>query len=108
MADVTGSAPGPTDLFVTLDEHPDSINDAWFMTNPAYGQPNQWWNLPASYHNGAVGVTFADGHALIHKWLEASTIIPVKRADVLPVNLTRASRDIQWMFQHATAPYSGN
>ena len=25
-------------------------------------------NLPASYHNGASGVTFADGHAEIHKW----------------------------------------
>ena len=29
-----GSIPNPSGLFVTLDEHPDSINDGFLQTNP--------------------------------------------------------------------------
>ena len=30
-------------------------------------------DFPASYHNGAGVLAFADGHAEIHKWLDART-----------------------------------
>ncbi len=65
-----GDFSSPANIFVFLDEHPDSINDGWFVNNPtAY----TWSDLPASYHNGAGGLTFADGHAEIHKWINAAT-----------------------------------
>ena len=56
--------PKPSSIFVFLDEHPDSINDAGFFN------PNQtsWIDQPANYHNAAAGFSFADGHAEIHKW----------------------------------------
>ncbi len=56
--------PGPAQTWVFLDEHPDSINDAGFFA------PHKWnWvDVPATYHNGACGVAFADGHSEIHKW----------------------------------------
>jgi prepilin-type processing-associated H-X9-DG protein len=53
-----------------LDEHPDSINDGYFLINPG---ASQWGDLPASYHNGAAGFSFADGHSEIHRWLYPST-----------------------------------
>jgi prepilin-type N-terminal cleavage/methylation domain-containing protein/prepilin-type processing-associated H-X9-DG protein len=56
--------PGPSDTWVFLDENPDSINDAGFF-NPRVGQ---WVDFPATYHNGASGFSFADGHSEIHKW----------------------------------------
>jgi len=31
---------------------------------------HSWEHLPASYHNGACGFTFADGHSEIKKWLD--------------------------------------
>jgi prepilin-type processing-associated H-X9-DG protein len=60
--------------WVTLDEHPDSINDGFF-TVPI--DPGWWGDIPASYHNGACGFSFADGHAEIHKWKSATSKYPV-------------------------------
>src|SRR3954468_2231556 len=57
--------------FVTLDEHPDSINDGMIWNDPNWSQARDWSDLPASYHNGAAGFSFADGHAEIHGWRDA-------------------------------------
>lgn len=69
--------PTPGQLFVTVDEHPDSINDGmcWNDANPNISVP--WCDLPASYHNGAAGFSFADGHSEIHPWHNASTKRPI-------------------------------
>jgi prepilin-type N-terminal cleavage/methylation domain-containing protein/prepilin-type processing-associated H-X9-DG protein len=61
LTDVT--KPSKTWLFI--DEHPDSINDGYFVTSPDAGN---WQDIPASYHNGACGFSFADGHSEIRKW----------------------------------------
>jgi prepilin-type N-terminal cleavage/methylation domain-containing protein/prepilin-type processing-associated H-X9-DG protein len=92
--------PVPSDLYVFLDEHPDSINDAWQITN--VGDPNNWTDLPASYHNNACGFGFADGHSTIHKWLEGSTAVPVVKRQYNSFPAPN-SRDIQWMLQHVSA-----
>ncbi|MCZ7637068.1 MAG: type II secretion system GspH family protein [Verrucomicrobia bacterium] len=55
----TTDVPQPSMTWVTVDEHPDSINDGFFVCDNA----TQWGDLPASYHNGACGFSFADGHA---------------------------------------------
>jgi prepilin-type N-terminal cleavage/methylation domain-containing protein/prepilin-type processing-associated H-X9-DG protein len=61
---------GPSDLFVLLDEHPDSINDAYYIAVlQGYGAPNAWCDVPATYHNGACGFAFLDGHSQIKSWL---------------------------------------
>ena len=61
-----------------LDEHPDSINDGYFINNPT---ENHWQDIPASYHNGACGFSFADGHAEIKKWRDPNTRQPVRLTD---------------------------
>lgn len=102
MSDIAGSQPGPASLFVTVDEHPDGIDDAWLITDPS--DPNTWFNIPASYHNGAAGFTFADGHAEVHHWLDDSTVKPVTKiwhAGTWPT--VPNNRDIKWMQMHATA-----
>ena len=60
----------PSQIFVFLDEHPDSINDGWFVfcTTSGPASRNPWSDLPASYHNRAAGFAFADGHSEIHRW----------------------------------------
>ena len=66
--------PGPSDVWVFLDEHPDSMNDAGCFT-PG---PTSWVDLPGSMHNGACGVAFADAHSEIKKWVDGrNTIKPV-------------------------------
>ena len=58
--------PGPSQTWIYMDEHPDSINDVGNFTYEPGG--NGWVDVPANYHNGAGGIAFADGHSEIHKW----------------------------------------
>ena len=62
--------PRPSDIFVFVEEHPDSINDGYFL-NVYY--KNQWYDLPTSEHGRSAPFAFADGHAQLHKWASAST-----------------------------------
>ncbi len=59
----------PVNTFVVIDESPGSINDGWFMCDPwSGGYPSTIWvDIPASYHNRAGGISFADGHAQIKR-----------------------------------------
>jgi prepilin-type N-terminal cleavage/methylation domain-containing protein/prepilin-type processing-associated H-X9-DG protein len=62
--------PGPSLLWVFVDEHPDSINDAGLAVDVQdVGPFAKYVDFPANYHNRACGFSFADGHAEIHKWL---------------------------------------
>src|SRR5204862_2285927 len=74
------SIPNPAQLFVTCDEHPDSINDGFLQANPHTDTaPSKWDDLPATYHDGACGFAFADGHSEIHKFKSlVCTILPVQ------------------------------
>ena len=91
--------PHPTDIFVFLDEHPDSIDDGYFI-NRAYSW--QWRDLPASYHNGAAAFSFADGHSALHSWVVPSTIRPPwPNAASLPISLPyKEWSDFQWVISH--------
>jgi prepilin-type N-terminal cleavage/methylation domain-containing protein/prepilin-type processing-associated H-X9-DG protein len=93
--------PVPAELFVFIDEHPDSINDGWMITNVT--DPNNWTDLAASYHGNACGFGFADGHATTHKWREASTAQPVLKVQRNGFSAPN-SKDLQWLFQHCSAP----
>lgn len=98
--------PTPSDLFVFIDEHPESINDGAIVINPS--TPTRWQDdLPASYHNGACGMSFADGHSEIHQWLEGTTKVPVNTANLQQnangwAGTTPRDADIGYMDQHNT------
>ena len=92
--------PSPVNFFVTLDEHPDSINDGYFDNTADPTALTVWGDLPASYHNGACGFTFADGHSEIHKWRSAATKLPVRLTDgfqQLPLTDASGKVDAQWI-----------
>ncbi len=65
----------PAMTWVTIDEHPDSNNDGFFIVDIA---ATQWGDIPGSSHCGACGFSFADGHAEVHKWKSATSIYPVR------------------------------
>ena len=70
--------PGPANTFVILDESKWTINDAFFAvpmdTYDPY-QPNSmsFVDVPATFHNNAGSLSFADGHSEIHRWRDART-----------------------------------
>jgi prepilin-type processing-associated H-X9-DG protein len=97
----TTQVPNPANIFVFIEEHPDSINDGYFL-NRIYSQ--KWNDLPASYHSGGANLTFADGHLEIHKWLDPTTK-PAARptAAGLPFGVpwTQAS-DFTWLMSRTS------
>jgi len=108
--------PSPAEVWVFLDEHPDSINDAGFF-NPSGGGANQsptenqltWVDYPANYHNGAAGLAFADGHSEIHPWkgkvkgARLCTFQPGTTGSVGTVQLGGGNEvaDKRWMWSHS-------
>ncbi len=106
------SVPGPSDTWVLVDEHPASMNDGFFCpemnafasaSNPNYGG-TEMPDIPASYHNGACGFAFADGHSEIHKWLDPRTKQPT--AKTLSGTYARSqpnNKDIyNWFWLHSS------
>jgi prepilin-type N-terminal cleavage/methylation domain-containing protein/prepilin-type processing-associated H-X9-DG protein len=95
----------PTDTFVFLDEHPDTIDDGWyiFCNNNDPTERTTWENLPASGHGGACGLAFADGHSEIHKWLVSSTVQPVNNSGNYNSAVGNNTTDIDWVAAHASS-----
>lgn len=97
----------PAQIYVFLDEHPDGLNDGYYVfcrLDP--GSTSYWGDIPSSWHNGAGTLAFADGHSETKKWLVASTKRPVAFAPLYPwpVTVGGDKRDIKWMAEHSTIP----
>ena len=69
----------PSGIFVFLDEQADTLNDGFFVNRL---DDYAWGNLPGSYHNGAVNLSFADGHEETHRWVVPGTVRPVRRTRI--------------------------
>ena len=94
-------SPSPDMLWLTLDEHADSINDAFFMfsmTCPGFDDG------PADYHNGSCSFSFVDGHSEIHRWQQLQ-YWPAVAETTWNNSITEpgSGPDVQWMVQHTTA-----
>ncbi|MCL5098014.1 MAG: hypothetical protein M1608_10900 [Candidatus Omnitrophica bacterium] len=60
-------------------------------------------DVPASYHNGAGGISFADGHAEIHKWLDPRTKPPITGIYMQSsVQSSPGNVDMQYLSLHAS------
>ena len=102
-SDITG--PGPSMCYVMLDEHPDSINAGGFA-NMMVESPGaaRIVDFPASYHNGAAGISFADGHAEIRKWVDIRTQPPVAYNNSLQLNVSSPNnQDMIWLAERTSS-----
>jgi prepilin-type N-terminal cleavage/methylation domain-containing protein/prepilin-type processing-associated H-X9-DG protein len=90
---------GASSLFCFIDENPASINDGWFAEDPTI---NMWVDKPATYHNNAGGVSFADGHVEIKKWTDGNLISynGTPAGDIAPQ--TPDPGDLAWLQQRST------
>jgi len=100
------TAPSPVNLWVIIDENPDSVNDAAFALTMGPGWPDTLWqDGPATYHGGGCGFSFADGHSEIKKWRDDRTL--ALKATYLyrfPHEITQTdNEDIRWVQQRTTA-----
>jgi prepilin-type N-terminal cleavage/methylation domain-containing protein len=90
--------------FVFVDEHPDGINAGGFanmMVESAAAA--RIIDMPASYHNGAGGISFSDGHSEIRKWRDSRTRAPVHYDNTLQLNVASPNNeDMIWLAQRTT------
>lgn len=97
----------PSQTWVMIDEHPDSINDAACAVQMAElgAKSAQIIDFPASYHNGAAGLSFADGHSEVHKWKGSKIKAKVTYRDgglLLNVGAGDSLGDVIWWSQNTT------
>jgi prepilin-type N-terminal cleavage/methylation domain-containing protein len=85
--------------FTMLDEHHESINDAGFGhpgTPP--GVTLRWVDYPATYHNGAGGLSFGDGHSEIKKW----KTIKYPKTGTPNLNVAATRPDWDWLAERSS------
>lgn len=96
----------PVQIITFIEENRIIMNDGNFVLRPDGSEPAQpaLWaigNLPAVYHTGASGMSFADGHSEIKKWrnkvLEFDRRPPTGNDNPAP-----GQSDAGWLAQHAT------
>jgi prepilin-type N-terminal cleavage/methylation domain-containing protein/prepilin-type processing-associated H-X9-DG protein len=103
VSEIGGNGFGPSDALVFADERDDSIDDGEFAIDMG---ANSIPNVPAAYHGGSGGVTFADGHAEIHRWRtpEVLRLQQVgkqnKKWEFMSVSAT--NKDLVWLRAHGT------
>lgn len=96
----TSSIPDPSNLVVFLDEHPDGINDGFYVQSVS---PLQWGDVPGSQHAGGIGLGFADGHGEIHNWVYNATKVPVRFGNPQAPTVTASTAaDFQWLASRMT------
>jgi len=96
------TVPGSVNTWLLIDENPYSINDAWMVEDIAINE-KYWIDGPASYHNGACGISFCDGHAQIKKWTDLTLLNALTSwPDDPPPNPTTC-QDLPWLQNRSSA-----
>ncbi len=118
------SSPGPSDVIVFLEEHPNSllgngVYDGYMQIDSKSGT---FPDVPGSIHRWGCGMDFADGHAEVHRWLKGtgnsnpnSGTITTLQIPVIPqgatisaspakVQLGTLAQDWYWFTTHCAGP----
>jgi prepilin-type processing-associated H-X9-DG protein len=104
--------PAPVNLWVFIDENPDSIDTGIFGAYPASCGPlAAFASGPSLLHSGGTTFAFADGHTEIHEWLDPRTHGPTFQTHytndykgnlIMPYNL-----DVAWLLFRTSANADG-
>ena len=96
--------PGPANIFAFVDESAYTMlytGRSVFSFDPGAASGSEYWrNLPAFYHGKAGNISFCDGHAEIHKWVEPSTYHVVTYGSTTSSHtIVGVSRDYEYLQQ---------
>tara|TARA_A100001037_G_C15037205_1_gene583750 strand:- start:124 stop:954 length:831 start_codon:yes stop_codon:yes gene_type:complete len=96
---------GHSQAYVFINEHPDSLNFADLAVAMNDGAPPNRIMIidyPASNHNGAGALSFADGHVEMHKWVDPRTTPQWKNKTLKLVVASPNNQDMVFMSNHAS------
>jgi prepilin-type processing-associated H-X9-DG protein len=94
-------APGPSGLWVLVDEDTAGLNDGAFavgMEKPV------WFDAPGTYHNGGCGFAFGDGHTESHRWSSTAG----KRGHRFVITAPQDRADWFWMRERTSVLINGS
>jgi prepilin-type N-terminal cleavage/methylation domain-containing protein/prepilin-type processing-associated H-X9-DG protein len=100
------TSPGPSAVYVLIDEHENSINDSHFYPfSNLKAYDRRWLDAPSGRHGNATGFAFADGHSEVHKWVDSNvTSVKISGGAVLPNDISflpdAGPRDHAWLTNH--------
>ena len=106
--------PSPASTWVVHDEREDSINDADFAVDMTSFDPIRpagdiIVDYPASYHNMAGGMSYADGHSEIKKWLDPRTAPVLKPGQALALGVASPNnRDVEYLQLRTSSKVAGS
>ena len=90
-----GNIVKPSDTWIFIDENENSINDAAFAvvmaTTPSRATIE---DIPSGRHAGSTGMSFADGHSVVHKWKSIVTYTSIPGASSVDPG---AVSDMSWL-----------
>ena len=92
----------PSQSWVFINEDPDSIDDGVFYVDPrAVSGTGILIEIPSTYLGGGCGMSFADGHALVHQWTTGAFNHKVnfQRYPANPGLSLTANADLIWLAQ---------
>jgi len=118
LADIRGSAyrvfdrlgdmdrPGPSQLFLMIDERDDSIQNGMFYLqqdslDPVIPKAVVFWNIMASYHGQTGSLNFGDGHSELKKWRDRRTY--KDPFNVVTGTPSPNNPDLIWLLERSTA-----
>ena len=101
------SDPGASKIFLLMDMREDSIDWGNFATDmrgwPDHPEQAGFYDLPASYHHRAGGLSFVDGHGEIKRWHDDRTMPALVRDGyVQDVKSSPNNPDVIWLQERAT------
>lgn len=96
--------PSPSMQFIFIDEHPDSISTAAFWLSSAQERNARISSFPGSAHQGGATLSFADGHAESHRWVDPRTKPPVRNENYLTETESPDNADVAWLQRRTYFP----
>ncbi len=102
--------PSPSDAWVFIDEHEASINDGLFQIDlKDRGISTKIVDYPANRHNGAAGMSFADGHTELKRWVDNRTVPVRKSGQLVQLNVASPDNpDVAWLQARSSRPRRGS
>jgi len=88
--------PGPANAMVFVDESEYVIDDGYFIVD-AFSPNVEWQNYPSSRHNGGGDMSFADGHAEVHRWISPETRNFKNTQGFVKALTPEGRRDLYWV-----------
>jgi len=96
--------PSPSDYFLHQDTTPQSLcTPAFIVLMPGTGESDVFFHLPATHHSRGGMISYADGHAAAHRWIDHKVFANSPIGVRIQHNLASpGSPDLQWLRDHTT------